>query len=272
MSAEGFMGLPPELRQKVYDMLLVDELSIWMSTYRRGRRGRRKPCRAYTNPYDWDKSLRRREGRVASGHAGVFPRLLQLNKQMGTEVSPTFYGKNKFAFNSFASLKVFLEAIGANRRHLRFIRMYALDKVERGGRTAFHLLKDATNLRYIAIAHEDACGYPHQTRSGILSELIWACTPLLKSLCEASQKRGESGARVLDILRTDDGHPGTLICSSCETIHLPRDVGSECTFSCGCNVREGAAHYDRLAREVRTLVAKAVKVEDTIESVPTVLL
>ena len=121
-----FLGLPPEIRNMIYDHLLGgegDPLSISMARNNRGFHSLRTG-----HGYRTNESIA----------------LLSSCKQVSLEATPVFYGINKFEFACTTSMSRFLDSIGSNVRLLKKISVQKV--VHSTMRKAFASLHAATSL------------------------------------------------------------------------------------------------------------------------------
>ena len=94
------MLLPPELRNRIYELTLTAPEDIVLKTKQKNYR--RNPVR-YKAP---SKSF--------VPHKFSFqPKVLVLNKQIYSEAQPILYGRNRFSFEDSAGMHCFLATIGA---------------------------------------------------------------------------------------------------------------------------------------------------------------
>jgi hypothetical protein len=80
-----FLKLPPELRNRIYELVLVEEKPIQISTWAQSQ----KPCRP-----SWCDLMHTLDGQLIA-HLRE-PSVLEVCKQIRTEGLPIFYGQNVF--------------------------------------------------------------------------------------------------------------------------------------------------------------------------------
>lgn len=124
----SLLALPGELRNRIFEYLLVQGSSFSISWFRPAG-GTSKDCRAVCSTFvkDW-----RHYGAVFDHHTtkweGMSPSNLlalpQVNKQLALETLPLFYSANTFEFETFGAINVFVRSIGSNAIHLRYIDMH----------------------------------------------------------------------------------------------------------------------------------------------------
>lgn len=126
-----FLDLPPELRDEIYDLALVDSEIAIVSTLRKHRRsvergtitceigtwyyGKRKP-HSYS---PWTSNHRNDREITVLGRSRkeMIPNILAVNKQIREEASSILY-KQEFFFEDMAALHTFVTSIGPYNRRL----------------------------------------------------------------------------------------------------------------------------------------------------------
>lgn len=132
-SSVGFLSLPIEIRNKIYETVLVDRLSLWISPH----------------------SIHRTTS---------IPPLLITCKTIKYEASPIFYGANSFVTDHVECFLQWLKTLGrVNITYLRDLEMY-IERTFRPDQTqwlwirALEELRMARGLRHLFISWNDVFG------------------------------------------------------------------------------------------------------------------
>jgi len=145
--AVSFDDLPPEISNLVYGLVLQLDEPIVLECHRPKSLRIKKPRGPYGEKVFQDTEHR----------ANVS--LLRVNHRVNAEAAPILYGANTYVFRcqygygSEAKLFSFLTMIGDSKKHLRSIEMdrcYNAVMI----RSAFHLLKQATQLESFEISRD----------------------------------------------------------------------------------------------------------------------
>lgn len=126
-----FKDLPPELRNKIYGILLTSEYPIKITRHR-NRRTRKQAGGAWTY-LDICQSLYKVKGTIKPGQGKRTKRrsidsvhsiaLLRVSKEIHAEAAPIFYGLNKFIFESVGPLKEFTTGVKLHKGFLADIEL-----------------------------------------------------------------------------------------------------------------------------------------------------
>jgi hypothetical protein len=156
-----FLDLPPELRDMIYEMALVDPNDV--SIVARTRAYRQKPLRGPVYGEDDYRSAGwRRSRRLKSGAAQVsplsttfLPALLAVNKQINAEAINYLYG-HEFIFENCTALTEFLFAIGhRNQQRLATVKIVSWGSHSSASRVAngngLTIVAGATNLKALIL-------------------------------------------------------------------------------------------------------------------------
>jgi hypothetical protein len=153
------MKLPPELRDVIYEMALVDDNGIFLTTWTKGYR--RTVIRCTYDPDEW--MLRKDESKqrgVASNE--LVPNLLAVSKQIHHEAVNMLYGQD-LMFRDSDALHRFLTIIGPrNQQRLLSVDIKQLcqGKIKRTlNHCAFMSLTTATKLKALYLGIDDFSQY-----------------------------------------------------------------------------------------------------------------
>ncbi|KAK4898183.1 hypothetical protein LTR27_004190 [Elasticomyces elasticus] len=145
----GFLDLPTEIRNVIYDLALRHEKSLQLDSY--------PPTPPKVVNYDYAKHITLLYGDERDRYPSPPPptpylnaSLLQVSRQVYDEAVPILFGANTFAFSALyraseSLLHTFLQGIGTSRKHLRHIKILEIHNYATL-RSALHLLKDAKHL------------------------------------------------------------------------------------------------------------------------------
>jgi hypothetical protein len=119
-----FLDLPPELRDMIYDLALLDPSGISLvSRIKDNRRTVRRGAVYDASSYDYryfygrHRSLKSGAQQVAVRQNPIIPRFLRVNKQIYAEGINFLYGQD-FYFEDMLALQYFLATIGRNTSRL----------------------------------------------------------------------------------------------------------------------------------------------------------
>jgi hypothetical protein len=156
-----FLDLPPELRDMIYEMALVDPNDV--SIVARTRVYRQKPLRGPVyNEADYSTSGWRRSRRLQQGATQIspisttfIPALLAVNKQINAEAINYLYG-HEFTFENCTALSEFLVATGLrNQQRLDTVRIVSWGSHSAASKAAVRygltMLAGATNLQSLIL-------------------------------------------------------------------------------------------------------------------------
>ena len=214
--------LPPEIRNKIYKMVLVEAESVKLQYY--------QPIEKLHYVINGKTTSRRAGVEVAlvshkriSTHRGQQwvgnkwievpsnTALLQVNKQLNAEASSILYGFNSFDFTTTKALESFLKQIGDNKQHLREIGLsYAPSghsmSAGRRATTALLAAKSLHTLKLTNIPVENIRA-DSQLVTDYISDHVEMFLPLLTSLHASFQADGLD-AKILDVLKLTPRRPG----------------------------------------------------------------
>lgn len=256
--------LPPELRNKIYEMVLTQPATVKLQSYEA-----RKPryveeledeapshhARHQVAPVDHKRNPAHRGQQFVAGKWVEVPSktaLVQVNKVLNAESSSILYGFNSFEFTSTLALERFLIQIRGNKL---FLRSVGLQWTPSGhslpaGRRAMEALLSAKSLHTVSLTsvpiHNDRID-SELTRTHIRQH-VEMFLPILKARL-ADYKKADEGTRpdVPDILKVvprlpqDLPHPSERECAhmSCrrgQVCKLRQQVYhqqvGECTIEC----------------------------------------
>ena len=154
-----FLDLPAELRNRIYDLLVVTHKPIKVTSYLQVR----------TSVYGL--SIKQIEGLRA---------ITSLVSATLMEAAPVLYGSGVFYFTSSDSMREFLAEIGSMTRYIRRIRVTARYS-KTYLRSALHQLKQATSLQTLELEPPHSCT---AAQTAIL------CEPFLKALLKIEKGKG----------------------------------------------------------------------------------
>lgn len=252
----------------IYDLSLEEAEAIDITTYKMPSEPRR-PCReSFRVRYiraNRGKSTKWENFKAASAGQPLseVSILLGLSRQVRNEAAPTMYGANTFTFDTLADMKLFLESIGDMRRYIRYVMLFNNGYTSTHARSTFHLLQDATDLRSFIIDHGNICSAVPKVRGTAYHrvtpvQLVNDCKNLLILLHKAHAARG-SPLGVLDVISIHDKEQREYQCYFCK---LLQPMFCQRAHVCGVTSAEARKHCDKLIADVRTLVAKAVGIEE----------
>lgn len=218
--------LPPEIRNKIYALLLTERKIVDLKTYR-GKQtyiiNDQNISRTATREVAPDPHSRNPKHRLQKWDAShrkwveVYGKtaLLRANKKIEAEASPILYGSNNFKFKDAQVFDWFMTQIGENKQHVRSIAFrYGLGPGEFGRGCAFVramlALSAAKGLREVVLRPPSGLDYQYagstfeERTDAVLDEIVMACTPLLESLRD-SYDADKLTKSVLDLLRITTG-------------------------------------------------------------------
>jgi len=123
-------------------------------------------------------------------------------------------------------------------------------------RPTFSLLREAKNLRSFVVEHSNICPTTRFRQHRTTPELsVSDCKPLLKELYKAQEGRN-TAVPIAKTIQIQGEREGSTKCWSC-------DHSQQCSTNnlCDINCAGVAGHCDRVAADLRALVAKAVGIE-----------
>lgn len=256
------MGLAPEIRQLIYELLFEDDEPIKLTTVKAKRSPRRavSVSRHGTGAYDQVKWVGEQNAFIGGPPSSL--NLLAASKQLLKEAAPVIYGNNSFEFYDMSAMQIFLEDAGSMRKHLRYIALDSYGYKPLKARSVFNMLRDAKDLQAIALSHRDVCHAPLAGGHGYtprVNAIAADCTPMMAGLLHAQKKKKNSdAAQVLDILQvyTDP----TEMCGNCKQGNANlcswRKVG--CKTKC---VDVDEDHFAEVQDSLRKIVAKKLGLE-----------
>lgn len=253
----GLLGkLPIELRNEIYDLVLVASQGFTLQAY--GHRGimryiidgkpyvREAGCECAPVGHSRSAKHRLQQWRGKPQVWFEVPSkiaLVHVNKTIQAETSPILYGANLFKFVSSKALEWFLIQIGDNKQHLRTIALTcgALELSKAPECRAMDSLATIKGIRALGLA-----GFWQYADDGTDHDLVEAfvtlCMPLLKAL-DAAFKAGNMGLNARDVLKVFptqecDHHRDTKDCSeSCGSYALKLQ---ECCLKMEAAIRKEA--------------------------------
>ena len=168
----GFPDLPPELRNRIYQLLLPDNkgVRIWRFERRLSRSG-------------------------VAGDLTKLAKLLPSNRQVNEESAPVLYGSLIFEFFQVTAAREWLVAIGAMKQHIRHVQLH----VTWNGTTirpVLHQLKQATSFYLLGL------GRGVQARPA--NEVALDFKPFLKAV----RKTHKADVTPVDVLKKIDVYYG----------------------------------------------------------------
>ena len=179
-----FMDLPPEIRMMIYECMIPSIGFLKISTHKRVN----EPRRPLVLQSIWDRPIQKWTDQPS--FALTF---LRASKQTLQEAAPLLYSNNEFRFSCLGDMKVFLDRIGSMRPHVRHISIDENGYQRTKARSAFHSLKDASNLRTFSFHHSNL-QKPHNwfARKSVAPEIfVLQIDTLLKCLRKAHQNSGK---------------------------------------------------------------------------------
>jgi hypothetical protein len=217
-----FGRLPPEIRNRIYELLLHEPQVVKLQSY--------QPRDKLSYMVDGEVTSRLASNEVApvnhkrnTAHRGQewdgekwveVPSklaLLQVNKHINAEISSMLYGFNSFEFTTSIALERFLQQIGDNKQYLREVGLtfHPGGYVAVAGRRAMLALIAAKNLHTVSLSNVpvetiEADAYYART---YLTMYVQMCLPRLAPLHATLQANGQ-GADVLDVLKFNRRLPG----------------------------------------------------------------
>lgn len=112
-----FLGLPPELRLRIYDFnLSFETLLLHRAHWSRYPDSRRCFC-PDDGRHAFDTCVNGRE--IACSDSNKSLALLSVNRQINQEAVPVFYSSNEFEFHDMTEMHSFLRFTGPFRRESR---------------------------------------------------------------------------------------------------------------------------------------------------------
>ncbi|KAK5720508.1 hypothetical protein LTR17_014909 [Elasticomyces elasticus] len=254
-----FMELPPELRQMVYEIVLLEENSrnIDIDSYKPSGLSRRPVQSGFRStsrdgPHHgltWDKSRGKWMGQPPSNMG-----LLRVSHQVRRETAPVVYGLQTFHCHGMSPMEVFLETIGDMRGYLKHLPIkeygYKLGKQ----RSIFSLLRDARSLRSITYPHNLLCAgkqeqmyYEHLLT---VEDLAREAAPMLRALHE-SREDDDTAVPICELIQVEKPH----LCFSCR--HMKdtstyKCMNMACEYPCG----EAEQHHIDINARLRAAIAK----------------
>ncbi|KXS95949.1 hypothetical protein AC578_7998 [Pseudocercospora eumusae] len=198
-----FLDLPPEIRNLIYDELLLEHNPIKIVTYKakgRARRAVRSTLHQGHPGLTWNSKLGTWTGQASSAHV-----ILQVNKQMLAEAGPIAYGSNVFRLDDYRGLRDFLEGIGSMRAHVKQIRLLSPIYYSTVATTALHKLKDAKGLVSLEYPRDMLSDNPESYKGITAQGLFNDCKQLLKALHSYRKKHRNSVDDLVDIIKITPG-------------------------------------------------------------------
>lgn len=250
VSAFRFLDLPAEIRTIIYNFLVETDESIRISSFT----GKDKIKRAVQASFHLDDASHR-EGieydAAAETYLGQPPSpvmVAQVNRQISDEVLPLVYGSNTFSFTTLGDLKVFLEDIGSNRRHLRHIGLpNNQPSLPSSAKPALSRLIGAYGLRTLSIHHGYICGKEVKDK---LEDFVEDITPFMRNFHKVKSAGGrDSGA--LDLIQV-------LSTTGCETMCVKSSRCRCASYCCQKGCKGGAIdrHIKDVSMRVRKMLAE----------------
>jgi hypothetical protein len=196
--------LPLEIRKQIYTHLLVEPKTITIKRYI-NRRAYIRGEVARMNHHrkaDRDRKVydRRRKAWVDAPPSTTS--ILLVNKSVGREATPVFYGSNNFFFEHAGALQDFLAWIGQSRQYLRHVEVDGEGIKFNSSWTAMdrslRLLESSKGLRALHFYHAGFCS--RNRCSTELRDLVTHCSPLLKSF-QATWEARNLSMKVLDVVK-----------------------------------------------------------------------
>ncbi|KAK3651157.1 hypothetical protein LTR56_005921 [Elasticomyces elasticus] len=262
-----FMELPPELRQMVYEIVLLEEKSkeITIDSYKPKGLPRRPVQSGFrstsrSSPHHgltWDKSRGKWIGQQPSNMG-----LLRVSHQLRRETAPVVYGLQTFHCLGMSPMEVFLDTIGDMRKYLKHLPIQEYAYKPGKERLIFSLLRDAKSLRSIAYPHGLLCGdkraYQYGNRSSV-EGLMREAAPMLKALHE-SREHDVTAVSVLDIIKL--GRP--RLCYQCER-NMDKPNYKCANMSCGYPCSEIEKHHTDFETRLRAGIATEVGITMVVD-------
>ena len=158
--------LPPELRNRIYKFVLVEEKPVKLQSYQPSDKLYYKKNGRLTSRFA-DKEVapvnHNRDSQHRGQHwNGMFwteipskTALTQVNKKLNSETSSILYGCNTFDFTTTVALERFLNQIGNNKQYLRTVGLSCspLGHVFASGNRAMVALQVATSLHTLSVTN-----------------------------------------------------------------------------------------------------------------------
>ncbi|KXT12602.1 hypothetical protein AC579_363 [Pseudocercospora musae] len=243
-----FLDLPPEIRNLIYDELLLERNPVKVITYKAKGRARRavRSTLQHSHPgLIWNSDLGTWTGQASSAHV-----ILQVNQQILAEAGPIAYGSNVFRLDDYRGLRCFLEGIGRMRAYLKHISLFSPIYYTTIATPALHKLKDAkglVSLEYAAgMLSDSADTYKGVTPQGLFHD----CKQLLKSLHSHRKKHRASVDDVIDVVKITPG--AWVICAKArrgESCHCGSVMGED-----GCKSR--ITQLEKWNKELRQMMVE----------------
>ena len=276
--------LPPELRNRIYKFVLVEEERVKLQSYQpsgelqyvtNGKATSRVADKEVA-PVDHKRDSKHR-GQKWDGKQWIeIPcktALTMVNKQLNAETASVLYGCNTFDFTTTVSLERFLNQIGNNKQHLRAIGLSCspVGHVFASGSRAMAALTMATSLHTLSVTNfpVEHVDIESQRVRNSIKDHVEMFAPFLTSLHAVLQARGR-GADILKVVKIirrlpeDRPHRSEIHCAgycgwTCvwhrpdkPVYHLTEeDCGDVCQNGC----QEYRARYEFLKRVVKEEVA-----------------
>lgn len=214
--------LPPELRNRIYKFVLVEEKPVKLQSYQPSDKLYYRTSGKLTSrfadkevaPVNHYRDLQHRGQHWNGMFWTEIPNktaLTQVNKQLNSETSSILYGCNTFDFTTTVALERFLNQIGNNKRYLRIVGLSCspLGHVFASGNRAMVALQVATSLHTLSVTnfpieHIDISS--DRVRLSI-REHVEMFAPLLTSLHATLQATGR-GADILNVVKINRRLPG----------------------------------------------------------------
>lgn len=265
-----FLDLPPELRQMIYELLVVGDGPIRMTTHKPVGQPRRPVLDSFINygehkKYQWDRNTGKYIDQPPSTWA-----ILRVNKQIFNEVAPIAYGANRFEFLASAELKCFLDSIKSMRSYLKHLKIEESYFQVTAARSILYSLRDANALRSLAIPHTWFCQYAgNRYYNRRYTVTVEDFVNLAARRLKAWHKAGKSANNTIDALTVLRVSYSKGTCYECRVIATD---GSACrgTGVCEVKCKEHEAHCEKLTEKLRAVVARSlgVRTADGAESEP----
>jgi hypothetical protein len=175
-----FLDLPPELRDMIYEMALVDPNDV--SIVVRTRASRPKPLRGpvfseadYSSGYGRRQHLTQNATEISPIATTFITPLLAVNKQINAEAINYLYG-HKFIFENCNALMEFLALIGhRNQKRLEIIEIVSWGPTSSAAskamnRSGLTMLAGATSLKELRLACLISGRGPHKMAQGFFRD------------------------------------------------------------------------------------------------------
>ena len=277
--------LPPELRNRIYEMVLVEPERVKLQCYQppdkqyyvTNGKATSRTARDEVAPVNHKRNSRYRGQQWDGKKWKEVPSttaLTQVNKQLNAETSSVLYGSNFFDFTTTAALERFLKQIGNNKQQLRAVGLsyHPYGHSITAGDRAVVALTAAQSLHTVSLTNfpiEHVDPKSIRMRRSVI-DYVEMFAPLLTSLHTRLQARGQ-GDDVLSVLKITRRLPGERPQRKEKRCHSRWGCGNTCVWhrpdkpiyhlaeeDCGETCRQVCEPYRRRYEYLRAALKKEV--------------